>query len=79
MTDTVSADQLKLHIEAIEQLESDKQDIADEIKDRYALAKSDGYDPKIMRKVIALRKLDKDARDEADALLETYRQALGLA
>jgi uncharacterized protein (UPF0335 family) len=74
----ISADELKLHIEAIETLEAQKADIADEIKDRYALAKSDGYDPKIMRKVITLRKMEKDARDEADALLETYRAALGL-
>jgi uncharacterized protein (UPF0335 family) len=78
MSDNISAEQLKLHIEAIEQLEGEKSDIADEIKDRYALAKSEGYDAKTIRKVIALRKMEKEARDEADALLEVYRQALGL-
>jgi uncharacterized protein (UPF0335 family) len=74
----ISADELKLHIEAIENLEAEKQGIADDIKDRYALAKAEGYDTKTIRKIIALRKMEKNARDEADALLETYRQALGL-
>ena len=75
---TVAADQLRLFIERIERLEEEKKGIADDVKDVYAEAKANGYDTKTMRKVVALRKLEKHARDEADALLETYRNALGL-
>ena len=74
----VAADQLRLFIERIERLEEEKKGIADDVKDVYAEAKANGYDTKTMRKVVALRKLEKHARDEADALLETYRNALGL-
>lgn len=78
-TDNIEAERLQLHIEAIEKLEEEKAGIGDDIKDRYALVKAEGYDTKTVRKVISLRKMEKDARDEADALLETYRNALGLA
>jgi uncharacterized protein (UPF0335 family) len=74
----VAADQLRLFIERIERLEEEKKGVADDIKDVYAEAKSNGYDTKTMRKVVGLRKMEKHARDEADALLETYRNALGL-
>ena len=74
----VAADQLRLFIERIERLEEEKKGIADDVKDVYAEAKANGYDTKTMRKVVALRKMEKHARDEADALLETYRNALGL-
>ena len=77
--DNVAADQLRLFIERIERLEEEKKGIADDVKDVYAEAKSNGYDTKTMRKIVALRKLEKHARDEMDALLETYRNALGLA
>ena len=75
----VAADQLRLFIERIERLEEEKKGIADDVKDVYAEAKSTGYDTKTMRKVVALRKLESHVRQEADALLETYRTALGLA
>lgn len=75
----VTADQLRLFIERIERLEDEKKGMQDDIKDVYLEAKSQGYDPKTMRTVVRLRKMDKDARDEADALLETYRYALGLS
>ena len=75
----VAADQLRLFIERIERLEEEKKGIADDFKDVYAEAKANGYDTKTMRKIVALRRLEKNARDEADALLETYRTALGLA
>ena len=75
----VAADQLRLFIERIERLEEEKKGIADDVKDVYAEAKANGYDTKTMRKVVALRKLETHARQEADALLETYRNALGLA
>ena len=75
---TVAADQLRLFIERIERLEEEKKGIADDVKDVYAEAKANGYDTKTMRKIVSLRKMEKHARDEADALLETYRNALGL-
>jgi uncharacterized protein (UPF0335 family) len=74
----VAADQLRLLIERIERLEEEKKGVADDIKDVYAEAKATGFDTKTMRKVVGLRKMEKHARDEADALLETYRNALGL-
>ncbi len=76
---TVAADQLRLFIERIERLEEEKKAIADDVRDVYAEAKANGYDTRTMRKVVALRKLETHVRQEADALLDTYRQALGLA
>lgn len=74
----ITADQLRLFIERIERLEEEKKGIADDIKDTYSEAKSQGFDTKTMRQIVRLRKLEKHARDEADALMETYRAALGL-
>jgi uncharacterized protein (UPF0335 family) len=76
---TVAADQLRLFIERIERLEEEKKGIADDIRDVYSEAKANGYDTKTMRRVVALRKLETHTRQEMDALLETYRVALGLA
>lgn len=78
MSDNVAADQLRLFIERIERLEEEKKGMADDIRDVYAEAKSQGYDSKTMRAIVRLRKMEKNARQEADALLETYRVALGL-
>ena len=75
----VAADQLRLFIERIERLEEEKKGIADDVRDVYAEAKSNGYDTKTMRKIVALRRLESHVRQEADALLDTYRNALGLA
>ena len=75
---SVAADQLRLFIERIERLEEEKKGIADDVKDVYAEAKANGYDTKTMRAIVRLRKMEKHARDEMDALLETYRNALGL-
>ena len=77
--ENVAADQLRLFIERIERLEEEKKGIADDIKDVYAESKSNGYDAKTMRKIVALRRMESHQRQEADALLETYRTALGLA
>jgi uncharacterized protein (UPF0335 family) len=74
----VAAEQLRLFIERIERLEEEKKGIADDVKDVYAEAKANGYDTKTMRRIVALRKMEKHARDEMDALLDTYRNALGL-
>ena len=76
---TVAADQLRLFIERIERLEEEKKAMADDVRDVYAEAKANGYDTKTMRKIVALRKMETHARQEADALMETYRTALGLA
>ncbi|MGE5563148.1 MAG: DUF2312 domain-containing protein [Bacillota bacterium] len=76
---TVAADQLRLFIERIERLEEEKRGIADDIRETYAEAKANGYDPKIMRIVVRLRRMETHSRQEMDAVLETYRQALGLS
>ena len=75
----VAADQLRLFIERIERLEEEKNGIADDVKDVYAEAKANGYDTKTMRAIVRLRRLETHVRQEADALLETYRSALGLS
>jgi uncharacterized protein (UPF0335 family) len=75
----VAADQLRLFIERIERLEEEKRGIADDVRDVYSEAKSNGYDTKTMRKIVALRRMEAHVRQEADALLDTYRNALGLA
>lgn len=75
----IAADQLRLLIERVERLEEEKKGIADDIKDVYAEAKANGYDTKTMRKIVGLRKMEKHQLDEQDALLETYRAALGMA
>ena len=79
MADTIAADQLRLFIERIERLEEEKKGMADDIRDVYSEAKGQGYDTKTMRSIIRLRKMEKDARDEAEYLLDTYKAALGLA
>lgn len=75
---SVAAEQLRLFIERIERLTEEKEGIADDIKDVYLEAKSQGYDAKIMREMVKLRKMDKDRRDEFYSLMETYSNALGL-
>ena len=78
MSDNIAADQLRLFIERIERLEEEKKGIADDVKDVYNEAKGQGFDTKTMRTIVRLRRMEKHHRDEADALLETYRAALGL-
>jgi uncharacterized protein (UPF0335 family) len=75
---TVAADQLRLFIERIERLEEEKKGLADDVRDVYSEAKANGYDPKIMRAVVRLRKMETHVRQEHDCVLETYRNALGL-
>ncbi len=74
----VAADELRLLIERVERLEEEKKGIADDIRDVYAEGKARGYDAKTMRTIVRLRKMEKNARDEAEALLETYKAALGM-
>lgn len=74
----LSADKLRSLIERIERLEEEKADIAADIRDVYAEAKSGGFDPKIMRAVIKLRKMNAADRDEQEFMLDTYRKALDI-
>jgi len=74
---TINNNQLASIVDRIEALESDKAAIAADIKDVYAEAKGNGFDPKILRKVVARRKLDAAKRSEEDTLIELYMNALG--
>ena len=78
MTDNVSAEQLRQYIERVERLEEEKKGISDDIKDVYGEAKAMGFDAKIMKQIVRLRKKTRDARMEEEALLETYKTALGI-
>ena len=71
-------DKLKNFIERIERLSEEKNNINFDIKEVFSEAKSSGYDTKIMRKILALRKIDIDERLEQEALLKTYKNALGI-
>lgn len=73
-----SDDRLRLLIERIERLEEEKKGISDDIKDVYGEAAAVGYDKKILRQVIKLRKLRDDERAEMEAVLEAYMAALGM-
>lgn len=80
-TDTsyrVTADELRQFIERYERLEAEKKDIADQQKEVMAEAKARGYDTRVMRKLIALRKRDADDIAEEEAVLDMYKQALGM-
>ena len=76
---TVSDEQLRLFIERIERLEEEKKGIADDIRDVYLVSKSQGYDPKIMRQIVRLRKMPIHDRKEMEAILDVYKSALGIA
>lgn len=74
----VSADELRQFIERIERLDAEKKDLAEQQKEIMAEAKGYGYDTKVMRKLVTMRKRDKDDIAEEEALLEMYKQALGM-
>lgn len=74
----VAADQLRLLIERIERLESEKKGIGDDIKDVYLEGKSTGFDAKIMREIVRLRKMQPHDRREMETILQTYLAALGM-
>ena len=76
---TVSDEQLRLFVERIERLEEEKKGIADDIRDVYLESKSQGYDPKIMRQIVRLRKMPIHDRKEMEAILDVYKSALGIA
>ena len=72
------AEQLSQFIERIERLEEERRALMADIKDVYSEAKATGFEPKIMRQIIRMRAMDRDLLSEQDALLDTYRDALGL-
>ena len=77
--DSVSQDQLRAFIERIERMEEEKSAIAADIKEIYAEAKGNGFDTKILRQIVRIRKQDHNERMEQEAILELYMQALGMA
>lgn len=74
----IAADQLRLFIERIERLEEEKRGIAEDIKGVYSEAKANGYDAKVMRDIVRLRRMEAHDRQEWEAVLDTYKSALGL-
>ncbi len=77
-TGGIAADALRSFIERVERLEEEKKALADDIKDIYAEAKSVGFDTKIMRQIVRIRKMDESDRQEQEALLDLYIHALGM-
>lgn len=75
---TVAAGQLRAFIERVERLEEEKKTIAEDIKEIFAEMKGTGFDTKAVRKLIALRKKDEAERQEEEAMLELYKEALGM-
>lgn len=79
MSDTmVAKDQLRSIVERIERLEEEKKAIADDIRDVYGEAKANGFDTKVLRQVVSLRKKDQSEREEQDAIRDLYLSALGM-
>ncbi|MBJ3776825.1 DUF2312 domain-containing protein [Acuticoccus mangrovi] len=74
----VAGEQLRQIVERIERLEEEKQGIADDIKDVYAEAKGNGFDTKVLRQIIRMRKQEPNERQEQEAVLDLYMQALGM-
>ncbi|NHF73715.1 DUF2312 domain-containing protein [Paracoccus xiamenensis] len=75
----VAADELRQFIEQYEQMEAEKKDVTERQKEIMAEAKARGYDTKVMKKVIALRKRDRDDIAEEEAILDMYKAALGMS
>jgi uncharacterized protein (UPF0335 family) len=77
-TEPLPGEEIRQFIERYEALEAQKKDLQDEMKEVMAEAKGRGYDVKVLRKIIAIRKRDKDDIAEEEAILELYKQALGM-
>ena len=75
---SVTADELRSFIERIERLEQEKKDIMDSIKEVYSEAKGSGYEVKVMRKIISIRKRNRDDIDNENAMTQMYMDALGM-
>ncbi|MGX6960133.1 MAG: DUF2312 domain-containing protein [Rickettsia endosymbiont of Pentastiridius leporinus] len=78
MSEVVVKEQLEQYISKIERLEQEKADLSEEIKDIFQEASSHGFDVKAMKSILKLKKLDKDKLAEQDAMLELYRDTLGI-
>ncbi|HEV2302133.1 MAG TPA: DUF2312 domain-containing protein [Stellaceae bacterium] len=74
----IAGDRLRSFIERIERLEEERRVLSADIKEVYAEAKGNGFEPKIMRQIVRLRKKDKDELDEEESLLDVYKRALGM-
>jgi uncharacterized protein (UPF0335 family) len=74
----IAADQLRLYVDRIERLEEEKKALAEDIKEVYGQAKSEGFDVKIMRRIISIRRRDRAELDEEETLIEVYMRALGM-
>jgi uncharacterized protein (UPF0335 family) len=74
----IAGGQLKSFIERIERLEDEKRALGEDIKEVYAEAKGIGFEPKIMRQIIKIRRMDRDEHDEQESLLDLYKRALGM-
>ena len=74
----VAASQLRSYVERIERLEEEKKSISEDVREVYAELKGNGFDPKAVRELVRLRKQDQSERQEAEAVLELYKQALGM-
>lgn len=78
MTDTITSGQLRAYIERIERLEWQKENFSADVREVYSEAKANGFDTKVMRQVIKLRKMEPQDREEQETLLELYLRALGM-
>ncbi len=76
---TVNGSHLRAFIERVERLEEEKRALADDIREVYAEAKGNGFDAKMMRKIVAMRRQDVEKRKEDEAILDLYLNALGMA
>jgi uncharacterized protein (UPF0335 family) len=74
----IAGERLRSFIERIERLEEEKRTLAEDIKEVFAEAKGNGFDTKIMRQIIKIRRMDKDDLDEQESLLDIYKRALGM-
>jgi uncharacterized protein (UPF0335 family) len=74
----IAVERLRSFIERIERLEEEKRALSGDLKEVYAEAKGTGFEPKIMRQIIKIRKMDKDEVDEEESLLDLYKRALGM-
>ena len=74
----IAGERLRSFIERIERLEEEKRALSEDIKEVYAEAKGNGFDAKIMRQLIRIRRMDKDDLDEQETLLDVYKRALGM-
>lgn len=79
MSTNVTAQQLKSIIERVERLEEERKGLGSDIREIYSEAKGNGFDPKILRMIIRLRRMNEADRREQDDLLDTYKSALGMA